>query len=77
MPEKYKKLKTKPRGVSNRNAALQWVRQNRKSGVLYFADDDNTYDIQLFEEVIDSFPSEKKKTERKTESKKERKRIAV
>lgn len=51
MPEKYKKLKTKPRGVSNRNAALQWVRQNRKSGVLYFADDDNTYDIRLFEEM--------------------------
>lgn len=77
MPDKYKKLKTKPRGVSNRNAALKWIRENRKSGVLYFADDDNTYDIQLFEEVIDSFPSEKKKTERKTESKKERKRIAV
>jgi len=51
MPDKYKKLKTKPRGVSNRNAALKWIRENRKSGVLYFADDDNTYDIQLFEEM--------------------------
>jgi len=51
MPDKYKKLKTKPRGVSNRNAALRWVRQNQKSGVLYFADDDNTYDIRLFEEM--------------------------
>lgn len=52
MPEKYKKSKFKPRGVANRNAALDWVRSNCKSGVVYFADDDNTYDIRLFEEVI-------------------------
>jgi len=51
MPDKYKRLRTKPRGVSNRNAALTWLRQNRNSGVLYFADDDNTYDIRLFEEM--------------------------
>ncbi len=41
-----------PRGSSNRNAALNWIRSNIKSGVLYFADDDNTYDIRLFEEVL-------------------------
>ena len=52
MPEKYKKSKLKPRGVANRNAALDWVRGNCKTGVVYFADDDNTYDIRLFEEVI-------------------------
>jgi beta-1,3-glucuronyltransferase len=52
MPDKYKKSKFKPRGVANRNAALAWLRNNAKSGVLYFADDDNTYDIRLFEEVI-------------------------
>ena len=41
-----------PRGVSNRMAALDWIRRNGiKSGVLYFADDDNTYDIRIFEEV--------------------------
>ena len=51
MPDKYKKSKFKPRGVANRNAALGWLRNNAKSGVLYFADDDNTYDIRLFEEV--------------------------
>lgn len=51
MPEKYKKSKLKPRGVANRNAALDWVRSNCKSGVVYFADDDNTYDIRLFEEM--------------------------
>ncbi|PSN38596.1 hypothetical protein C0J52_21405 [Blattella germanica] len=52
MPESFKKRKgPKPRGVSNRNKGLDWIRANAKSGVLYFADDDNTYDIQLFEEI--------------------------
>ena len=52
MPESFKKKKgAKPRGVSNRNRGLEWLRANATSGVFYFADDDNTYDIQLFEEV--------------------------
>lgn len=51
MPDKYKKFKFKPRGVANRNAAVDWIRANVKSGVVYFADDDNTYDIRLFEEM--------------------------
>lgn len=52
MPESFKKKKgAKPRGVSNRNRGLQWLRTNAKNGVFYFADDDNTYDIQLFEEI--------------------------
>ena len=52
MPELFKQKKgAKPRGVSNRNCGLEWLRANAKSGVFYFADDDNTYDIQLFEEV--------------------------
>lgn len=46
----------KPRGVSQRNVALKWLRENRNRstdlGVIYFADDDNTYDLQLFNEVI-------------------------
>ena len=45
----------KPRGVLQRNSALKWIRgnlnPNMDKGVLYFADDDNTYDIRLFEEV--------------------------
>ena len=45
----------KPRGVLQRNLALQWIRDNLNpnlhKGVVYFADDDNTYDLQLFEEV--------------------------
>ena len=43
----------KPRGVLQRNAGLDWLRKQRRiSGVLYFADDDNTYDLRLFEEVL-------------------------
>ena len=45
----------KPRGVLQRNAGLDWMRANlkleRNKGVLYFADDDNTYSLQIFEEV--------------------------
>ncbi|XP_012217021.1 galactosylgalactosylxylosylprotein 3-beta-glucuronosyltransferase P isoform X3 [Linepithema humile] len=52
MPEKYKLKKgAKPRGVSNRNRGLQWIRANATQGVFYFADDDNTYDIELFDEI--------------------------
>lgn len=49
------KVWTKPRGVLQRNKALEWLRDNidsiNRNGVVYFADDDNTYDIKLFEEV--------------------------
>lgn len=53
MPAQYKNRTKgpKPRGVSNRNRGLKWVRENAVSGVLYFADDDNTYDLELFNEV--------------------------
>ena len=49
-----------PRGVSSRRAGLQWVlkRQSfivkkcpRAEAVIYFADDDNTYDLRIFEEI--------------------------
>ena len=40
------------RGVFNRRAALEWVReQGEESGVIYFADDDNAYDVRIFEEI--------------------------
>lgn len=51
MPAKYRKNKVKPRGVSNRNRGLEWIRANATDGVLYFADDDNTYDLDIFDEV--------------------------
>uniref|UniRef100_A0A182SQC2 Galactosylgalactosylxylosylprotein 3-beta-glucuronosyltransferase n=2 Tax=Neocellia TaxID=44535 RepID=A0A182SQC2_9DIPT len=51
MPAQYRKQKVKPRGVSNRNRALQWIRANATEGTLYFADDDNTYNLKLFEQL--------------------------
>lgn len=47
---------SKPRGVEQRNAGLTWLRKNYNSGncngVVYFGDDDNKYDLRLFDEVI-------------------------
>ncbi|XP_062131684.1 galactosylgalactosylxylosylprotein 3-beta-glucuronosyltransferase S isoform X1 [Drosophila sulfurigaster albostrigata] len=52
MPHKFRSTKPAPRGVANRRAALQWIRQhNLTNGVLYFGDDDNTYDLRLFSEI--------------------------
>lgn len=44
----------KARGVEHRNLGLKWIRDNFKSGsrgVVYFGDDDNTYDLRIFEQV--------------------------
>lgn len=45
----------KPRGVQQRNAAIDWLRtmisKDAANGVVYFGDDDNTYDLDLFNEV--------------------------
>ena len=49
--------KTILRGVLQRNAGLQWLRDTYSSslegqdGVVYFADDDNTYSDELFREM--------------------------
>ena len=49
---------SKPRGVHQRNAGLDWIRDafrstpsNQIEGVIYFADDDNTYSLEIFEEM--------------------------
>ena len=58
----YLRYKTPPKrrgkrgtGADQRNYAMQWLRERYKvgqlQGVVYFGDDDNTYDIRLFEEV--------------------------
>ncbi|KAJ8960387.1 hypothetical protein NQ314_006077 [Rhamnusium bicolor] len=43
------------RGVEQRNMALAWLRENlqlnKDKGVVYFMDDDNTYNIKLFTEI--------------------------
>ena len=45
----------KPRGVLQRNAGIDWLRNNvqliDKKGVVYFADDDNTYSLKVFDEM--------------------------
>ncbi|KAH8408141.1 hypothetical protein KR222_000708 [Zaprionus bogoriensis] len=52
MPQKFRTHKPAPRGVANRRAALQWLHQhNLTNGILYFGDDDNTYDLRLFSEI--------------------------
>lgn len=46
---------TKHRGIEQRNAGLQWLRDNlelgRDKGIVYFMDDDNTYSVKLFHEI--------------------------
>lgn len=46
----------KARGVEQRNAGLAWLRENINrndaNGVVYFSDDDNTYDLEIFEQVL-------------------------
>lgn len=46
----------KARGVEQRNAGLEWLRKNlnedQLNGVVFFMDDDNTYSLQIFEEVL-------------------------
>lgn len=53
MPEYYRHGSgPMPRGVSNRRAAISWLKSNNiTSGVLYFGDDDNTFDLRLFSEI--------------------------
>lgn len=46
----------KPRGVWQRNRAIEWLREHfqhsiNDNGVVYFGDDDNAYDLKLFEEI--------------------------
>ncbi|KAE9420896.1 hypothetical protein Angca_003993, partial [Angiostrongylus cantonensis] len=43
------------RGWTHRNLALQYIRENYRSdfdALLYFADDDNSYDVRLFDNYI-------------------------
>lgn len=44
-------VKIKGSDVRCKYEGLQWVREHATSGVVYFADDDNSYDIRIFEEM--------------------------
>lgn len=55
-PRRYKRPGL-PRATEQRNAGLAWLRQRHQRrrpqpGVLFFADDDNTYSLELFQEVV-------------------------
>ena len=39
------------RGLDQRNAALDYITNKKLHGVVYFADDDNAYDLQLFKHL--------------------------
>lgn len=41
----------KDRGVHQRNTALEHIERHRLDGVVYFADDDNIYSLELFESM--------------------------
>ncbi|XP_076315061.1 galactosylgalactosylxylosylprotein 3-beta-glucuronosyltransferase S-like [Tachypleus tridentatus] len=40
-----------PYAVSCHHAAFKWIRENAKSGVIFMADDDNVFDLRVFEEM--------------------------
>ncbi|XP_015074269.1 probable beta-1,4-xylosyltransferase IRX9H [Solanum pennellii] len=41
----------KDRGVHQRNVALEHIEHHRLNGIVYFADDDNIYSLELFESI--------------------------
>uniref|UniRef100_A0A4W5KNA9 Galactosylgalactosylxylosylprotein 3-beta-glucuronosyltransferase n=1 Tax=Hucho hucho TaxID=62062 RepID=A0A4W5KNA9_9TELE len=52
-PRRFKRTGM-PRATEQRNTALSWLRSHRSRkdvGVVFFADDDNTYSLELFEEM--------------------------
>lgn len=56
MPALYRRASDAiPRGVSNRRAAINWIRLNHNvddtNAVVYFGDDDNTFHLDLFKEI--------------------------
>ena len=43
----------KDRGVHQRNVALQHIERHKLDGIVYFADDDNIYSLELFDSLRD------------------------
>ncbi|KAM7280072.1 hypothetical protein ACFE04_007206 [Oxalis oulophora] len=48
---KQNSTNVKDRGVHQRNVALDHIQRHRLDGIVYFADDDNVYSLQLFESL--------------------------
>ncbi|KAI0528823.1 hypothetical protein KFK09_001366 [Dendrobium nobile] len=48
---KKKSKEVKDRGVHQRNTALQHIENHHLDGIVYFADDDNIYSLQLFSKL--------------------------
>ncbi|KAK8934848.1 putative beta-1,4-xylosyltransferase IRX9H [Platanthera zijinensis] len=46
-------LEVKDRGVHQRNTALEHIERHHLDGIVYFADDDNIYSLQLFSHLRD------------------------
>lgn len=52
----HKCQKASAKGSVPRNCGLLWIKESGiQDGVLYFADDDNFYDVRLFDEVMELF----------------------
>ncbi|KAI5646959.1 glycosyltransferase family 43 domain-containing protein [Phthorimaea operculella] len=50
-PESNNKVPFPRQEVPNRSAGVTWIRHHVKEGILYFGDDDNTYDLEFFNEI--------------------------
>lgn len=46
------KVSSLGKGVFNRRICLDWIKEEgEEDGIFYFADDDNSYDVRVFEEI--------------------------
>jgi putative beta-1,4-xylosyltransferase IRX9 len=50
---KHNSGEIKDRGVHQRNKALDLIEDHRLEGIVYFADDDNIYSVELFDRLRD------------------------
>ncbi|MBF0122114.1 MAG: hypothetical protein HQL21_01740 [Candidatus Omnitrophica bacterium] len=51
IPYKYFHIYSRNFGNSQKNLGLTYIRDNHLKGIVYIADDDNRYDVRLFEEI--------------------------
>ncbi|ODM95485.1 Galactosylgalactosylxylosylprotein 3-beta-glucuronosyltransferase S [Orchesella cincta] len=51
---KKERIMFNPKGVEGRRVALEFIRRRKLQGTVYFADDDNTYDSDIFRQIQDT-----------------------